>query len=286
MTLEVTDWTYGETPIPATADSLYGTPIIRYLVNGEWTTEVPTAAGTYRVMAEVTETTEYSAAYAYDMLTIAKAQYTVNIRFEDITVVYDGEVHSIVAENLPEGVTVNYDNNGQVDIGEYVVTASFVCNPNYEQIPAMTATLRIVAEEDESIVKDIWFWILLAIAVAETIILIILFLRGNKYKRKYNELREETEGKADSMSAMILLGIGAAAKLTINIILLVLDVVLLALIVWLTISCHKYKKKYFELKKQLEEKEDEAKSDESNDEEPVDDDKKQESEDNGGSDAE
>ena len=204
ITFDVSDWTYGETPIPATATSTYGTPTIYYQVNGEWGTTLPTKAGTYNVKAVVEETSEYKGVEAGAQMTIAKAKYdTSALRFEDLTVLYDGEVHSILVEGLPEGVTVNYENNGQVDVGEYTVTVYFVCDVNYEQIAAMTAVLRIT---EESTCKCFWLWILLAIFIVEAILLIILFMIGKKYKKKYEEEKERQE-KESSMSAMLFMGL-------------------------------------------------------------------------------
>lgn len=69
--------------------------------------------------------------------------------FADATVVYDGEVHSLVLSgNLPDGVTVSYQGNGQVNAGEYTVTAKFTGDTdNYEPIPDMTAKLIIQKRE-------------------------------------------------------------------------------------------------------------------------------------------
>ena len=254
VTFEYGDWTYGETPIPVTATSTYGTPVIYYQVNGEWVTELPNDAGTYNIKAVVEETSAYKGAEAGAQITVSKARYdTSKIRFEDLTVLYDGEVHSILVEGLPEGVTVNYENNGQVDVGEYLITVYFVGDVNYEAIPAMTATLRIVEEEEGGCC--ILFWILLAIAILEVAILIFLIIRGKKYKKKYNEEKEK------SMFAMMLLGISRAACLAINIILAVVDLALLALIVWNTLLNRKYKKMYEEL---LEENKTSEKSSEEN----------------------
>ena len=80
--------------------------------------------------------------------TIAKASYNMSgVTFADQTVVYDGEPHSLeISGTLPSGVTVSYTGNGQTEIGEYTVTATFtVADPaNYNAIPALTATLKIV----------------------------------------------------------------------------------------------------------------------------------------------
>ncbi len=276
-TFDVHDWTYGDTPKPATATSTYGTPTIYYQVNGEWVTTLPTKAGTYNVKAVVEETTEYKGVEAGAQMTIAKAKYdTSALRFEDLTVLYDGEVHSILVEGLPEGVTVNYENNGQVDVGEYTVTVYFVCDVNYEQIAPMTAVLRIT--EEESTCKCLWLWILLAVFIVEAILFIILFMIGKKYKKKYEEEKERQE-KGSSMSAMLFMGLSSVACLTINIVLFVLDIILLALIVWRLIQNHKYKKMYEQLlekaeaKDALEEKGEDAPAEEAKEDAPADDDR-------------
>ena len=84
--------------------------------------------------------------------TIAKASYNMSgVTFADQTVVYDGEPHSLeISGTLPSGVTVSYTGNGQTEIGEYTVTATFtVADPaNYNEIPALTATLTIVEKVD------------------------------------------------------------------------------------------------------------------------------------------
>ena len=50
-----------------------------------------------------------------------------NIKFEDKTVYYDGEVHSLkITGELPEGVSVSYENNDHAQIGEYEVIANFI----------------------------------------------------------------------------------------------------------------------------------------------------------------
>src|SRR5690606_41850127 len=47
-----------------------------------------------------------------------------------------------IAGNLPTGVTVSYANNGQVNAGEYTVTATIDGGRNYED-QALTAELTI-----------------------------------------------------------------------------------------------------------------------------------------------
>ncbi len=71
------------------------------------------------------------------------------ITFAGKTVTYDGSVHSIAIEgNLPYGIAVVYEGNSQTNAGAYTVTAKFVgSNPNFEQLPDMTATLTIEKRE-------------------------------------------------------------------------------------------------------------------------------------------
>ena len=77
------------------------------------------------------------------------------VKLNSKEVVYDGKPHSLEIEGkLPEGVGApTYYINGNkvgsaVDVGEYKVVVSFaVNNMNYESIPNMEATLKIVSAE-------------------------------------------------------------------------------------------------------------------------------------------
>ncbi len=75
------------------------------------------------------------------------------ITFEDKTVTYDGNEHELtISGTLPEGVTVTYENNKLTEVGSVKATAIFSHNnPNYNEIPNMTATLTI----KEASLKDI-----------------------------------------------------------------------------------------------------------------------------------
>ena len=81
---------------------------------------------------------------------IEKAEYDEDsIIFADATVTYDGEAHFLAVKDgtLPEGVTVSYENNGQVEANEegYTVTAKFTGDEkNYEPIGDKTAKLVIL----------------------------------------------------------------------------------------------------------------------------------------------
>ena len=59
----------------------------------------------------------------------------------DDTFTYDGEAHSLAVTSLPEGATVEYANNGQINAGKYTVTAT-VSQDNYND-KVLTADLVI-----------------------------------------------------------------------------------------------------------------------------------------------
>ena len=101
-------------------------------------------AGEYEVSAVVS-------AYGYNdlrltaKLTIARAEIdTSALKFEDAVFVWDGLEKSIELKGeLPDGVSVSYEGNGNSEVGEYTVTAKFDVGKNYQQIEDMTATLTI-----------------------------------------------------------------------------------------------------------------------------------------------
>ena len=87
---------------------------------------------------------------------------TSKIVFNSRSVKWDGSEKRIEIEGeLPDGVSVRYENNGKTEVGEYEITAIFDCGKNYESIPNMTATLTVLAltyeitfvEEDGTIRK-------------------------------------------------------------------------------------------------------------------------------------
>ena len=69
----------------------------------------------------------------------------IEIEFENQSFVYDGMEHNItITGELPEGVTVEYTNNGKVNVGEYEVIATFIdTTGNYEVPSSMTAALSV-----------------------------------------------------------------------------------------------------------------------------------------------
>ena len=102
-------------------------------------------AGTYEVTA-ILKGNGYNTLTLKATLTINKADYDMSgITFEDKTVTYDGNEHELLIEGtLPEGVTVIYENNKLTEVGSVKATAIFSHNnPNYNEIPNMTATLTV-----------------------------------------------------------------------------------------------------------------------------------------------
>lgn len=104
-----------------------------------------TNAGTYTVTAKFAVGENYNEiADMTATLTINKATIDMSgVKFENMTVKYDGKSHSIEVTGLPDGVTVTYVGNGQTEVGKYTVTAKFAVGENYEAIADMTAELTI-----------------------------------------------------------------------------------------------------------------------------------------------
>ena len=110
-------------------------------------------AGTYEVVG-VLEKNGYESKTLTTTLTIHAAERdATDLKFEDLTVVYDGEMHSIEAQNVPEGVEATYDIydfehgiriNKAVNAGKYRIVAHFVdSSPNYAKIADREAVLTI-----------------------------------------------------------------------------------------------------------------------------------------------
>ena len=125
-----------------------------YKIDNEVVAEIKNA-GTYTVTVTYTmptdgEYADYEPSFEVKYtVTVNKADFDIKsiVSFNDKTVEYDGEAHSIEIEGeLPEWITVSYDGNGKTEAGEYTVTAKFSCDDtNYNDIEDMTAKLTISA---------------------------------------------------------------------------------------------------------------------------------------------
>lgn len=133
----------GTLPAGVTAEYLY-----ECTANGYNSSDKPANAGEYTVTVTFTHSNEnYNAITDSKLatLTINKINYpgADRITFSDKTVTLGGE-YGLEAENVPEGVTVTYEGNGQTELGVHTVTAKFShAAPNYKDIPDKTATLTI-----------------------------------------------------------------------------------------------------------------------------------------------
>src|SRR5699024_2962080 len=76
-------------------------------------------------------------------LTVKKKPKITSVSLNDTTITYDDQSHTLVVSgDLPDGVTVGYENNDQTDAGEYTVKA-FIDGGNNYQDDTLTAALTI-----------------------------------------------------------------------------------------------------------------------------------------------
>ena len=121
---------YDGTPIidPSINKNTDGEATITYSLDGEnWSSEKPVNAGTYTIKVVTAETSTYAQGIITKQLTISKAIIDMSeVEFNDLTVTYDGNEHSITASNIPSLITdVTYTNNGKVNAGTYEITVTF-----------------------------------------------------------------------------------------------------------------------------------------------------------------
>ena len=64
-----------------------------------------------------------------------------NVLFKDVTTEYDGQVHTIEPENVPEGIVVAYENNSKINAGEY--TVKLIMSKDDVELKTLTAKLTI-----------------------------------------------------------------------------------------------------------------------------------------------
>lgn len=122
-------------------DDLPNEVFIEYINNGQ------VNAGSYQVTARLTSNSpeiiiEQEEFYA--TLTIEKKKIQDVVSFEDRTVEYNYGENFIYADNVPEGVEIEYINNGQIEVGSYIVEAKFIDSTgNYDCSSILEATLTI-----------------------------------------------------------------------------------------------------------------------------------------------
>ena len=110
-----------------------------------------TNAGTYNIVGVISKD-GYVSKTLTTQLVIEKATYDLSeMVFENSTTVYDGNIKTIEATNIPEGVNVTYEVydgdiriNNAINAGEYKVVAKFeVTDNNFNSIPRKSATLTV-----------------------------------------------------------------------------------------------------------------------------------------------
>ena len=128
-------------------------------VTVEYQNNEQTNAGKYTVIArfyldgELIEGADLSAQLRINKASLQSVM--AGISFPSKSFEYDGEAKSLsISGNLPEDVTVEYENNGQTEVGVYTVTASFIVDTdNYYPVDPMTAKLTI--KEPELVIPEV-----------------------------------------------------------------------------------------------------------------------------------
>lgn len=108
---------------------------VNYIGNGV------SSAGSHTVTAVLTnKNTQEEVARFTAKLNIVDLSSVV---FESKTLTYTGSELSIECENVPDGVLVTYDGNGQIEVGTYEVTAVFY-DGDFNPLGSLSAVLTIV----------------------------------------------------------------------------------------------------------------------------------------------
>ncbi len=138
VTLDSTTFTYDGMLKKIEVENLPDCATVTYINNEQIN------AGEYEVTAIVNHGNQTLTLTA--TLTIKKAMFdSSSLAFENQIFTYDGNSKSIyVVGQLPIGVTVSYDNNGQINAGQYLVTAHFNAEAsNYYPIDDIQAVMTI-----------------------------------------------------------------------------------------------------------------------------------------------
>ena len=117
-------------------------------------------AGNYTAVIKVTGQGDYAGEFTIRKdFTIEKGTYKLpeTVTFEDLTVDYDGKAHEILAQNVPEGIKVSYENNQKTEMGVYQAKATFTIDTttpagqliakNYKEVKPMTMEAKLIIEK-------------------------------------------------------------------------------------------------------------------------------------------
>ena len=149
--------------VPTGLTATYGQTLadISLPVGWEWENAEQSVgnAGTRTAFAVFTpeDTQNYNSVRVQIAYSVEKAHYDMSgVTFEDAEYTYDGQEKKLEIEGaLPAGVSVAYSENRRTDAGELTVTATFTGDAeNYEEIAAMSATLRIAKAQPKYTVPE------------------------------------------------------------------------------------------------------------------------------------
>ncbi len=134
--LQITGWAYGEKANTPTATSKYGKITYTYEgtngTNYSSSATAPTKAGTYKVIASVSDTDNYNSATAEKEFTITKAKLTApTIKTGAFT--YDASVKTLELTGFDE-TTMSITGNTATNAGSYTAKVSLKDTDNYEWV--------------------------------------------------------------------------------------------------------------------------------------------------------
>ena len=176
----IRNWVYGNAASTPISNAKYGTVKYAYAKKGTdtFTSTVPKNAGTYYMKAYVEAEEEYTGVEEIVEFTIEKATYNMKVSFSDRTVIYDGSQYSLeIHGDLPEGVSVVYEQNVGSNMGEYTAIAHFYGDSdNYNLIPDKTATL-VIEDKTMWLLKTYW-WAFAAAGAFVLFLIVVLIVRA------------------------------------------------------------------------------------------------------------
>lgn len=142
----IADWTFGETPSVPSGAAKFGTPFFRYSSSkdGPYTQTPPSAAGTWYLKAEITETADYTGLMEIIRFTVSSGTSTVTITTDSLNKTYDGlpaavpEVQQTGSTNEIQFLWEQKTESGWTPLteiplhaGEYKVTAYLEADSGY-----------------------------------------------------------------------------------------------------------------------------------------------------------
>ena len=133
---------------------------VKYLVDGSWTGQVPSQAGSYDIMISKPETEVYQS-WQCELaagLVIEKALPDVTAPTPIAGLLYDGQEHTLIHAGATSGGILEYSLDGQnwsetlpaaVDAGQHTVYYRVTANQNYYGVEAKTIRVMIAPPETQ-----------------------------------------------------------------------------------------------------------------------------------------